>query len=449
MEDVPVTAYATAGGLNIAYQVIGSGPVDLVYAPGLVNHIESTWDDPALARHCRRLASFSRLMLFDKRGSGLSDRVPAWDKPTLEQRMDDISAVMDAAGSERAAIFATADGTPVAMLFAATYPDRVSALVLCASSARMLEASDYSIGLPAKSAEEALLPMKERWGNASAPMALEILAPSLSGEVRWRNVLARMQRLAATPTAADAYWRMNIQIDVRSVLSAITVPTLVLHTAGDLLYPIAQGRFVAEGIQGARMVELAGTDHLYWSENGDRVADEIEEFLSGARSSQSNDRVLATVLFTDIVDSTATAATIGDRRWHDLLDSHDRMVCRQLSRFRGREIKRTGDGFVATFDGPARAIECASAIRDGAHGLDLEVRAGLHTGEIEFDGDDIGGIAVNVSARIQAKAEPSEVLVSRTVKDLVAGSLFHFENRGSHTLKGVPDTWELFAVSGT
>lgn len=449
MEDVPVTAYATAGGLNIAYQVIGSGPVDLVYAPGLVNHIESTWDDPALARHCRRLASFSRLMLFDKRGSGLSDRVPAWDKPTLEQRMDDISAVMDAAGSERAAIFATADGTPVAMLFAATYPDRVSALVLCASSARMLEASDYSIGLPAKSAEEALLPMKERWGNASAPMALEILAPSLSGEVRWRNVLARMQRLAATPTAADAYWRMNIQIDVRSVLSAITVPTLVLHTAGDLLYPIAQGRFVAEGIQGARMVELAGTDHLYWSENGERVADEIEEFLSGARSSQSNDRVLATVLFTDIVDSTATAATIGDRRWHDLLDSHDRMVCRQLSRFRGREIKRTGDGFVATFDGPARAIECASAIRDGAHGLDLEVRAGLHTGEIEFDGDDIGGIAVNVSARIQAKAEPSEVLVSRTVKDLVAGSLFHFENRGSHTLKGVPDTWELFAVSGT
>ena len=378
----------------------------------------------------------------------MSDRVPAWDKPTLEQRMDDISAVMDAAGSERAAIFATADGTPVAMLFAATYPERVTALVLCASSARMLDAADYPIGLPAKSVEEALRPMKERWGRASAPMALEILAPSLSGEARWRNALARMQRLAATPTAADAYWRMNIQIDVRSVLSAITVPTLVLHITGDLLYPIAQGRFVAEGIQGARMVELAGTDHLYWSENGDRVADEIEEFLSGARSSASNDRVLATVLFTDIVNSTAIAAAIGDRRWHDLLDSHDNMVRRQLNRFRGREIKRTGDGFVATYDGPPRAIEYACAIRDGAHGLDLEVRVGLHTGEIEIDGDDISGIAVNVSARIQAKAEPSEVVVSRTVKDLVAGSRFHFENRGSHTLKGVPDTWELFAVSG-
>ncbi len=448
MDDEPVTAYATAGGLNVAYQVIGGGPVDLVYAPGLLNHIESTWDEPALARHCRRLASFSRLMLFDKRGSGMSDRVPAWDKPTLEQRMDDISAVMEAAGSERAAIFATADGTPVAMLFAATHPERVTALVLCASSARMLEAADYSIGLPAWSVEEALQPMKKRWGDASAPMALEILAPSLSGEARWRNALARMQRLAATPTAADAYWRMNIQIDVRSVLSAIKVPTLVLHTIGDLLYPIAQGRFVAEGIQWSRMVELAGTDHLYWSENGDRVADEIEEFLSGARSSQSNDRVLATVLFTDIVDSTATAAALGDRRWHDLLDSHDHMVRRQLNRFRGREIKRTGDGFVATYDGPARAIECACAIRDGGRGLDLELRVGLHTGEIEFDGDDIGGIAVNVAARIQAKAEPSEVLVSRTVKDLVAGSRFHFENRGSHILKGVPDTWELFAVSG-
>jgi class 3 adenylate cyclase len=441
-----VTAYATAGELNIAYQILGSGPADLVYVPGLVNHIEGTWDEPALARHCRRLASFSRLILFDKRGSGMSDRVAVWDKPTLEQRMDDVSAVMDAAGSERAALFATADGTPVAMLFAASYPERVTALILYAASARISTAPDYPIGLPDEVVEIILAEGKRTWGDPSSP-GIDILAPSLRDNVRWRSALARMQRLAVTPPAAEAYWRMNVETDVRAVLPTISVPTLILHTSGDLMYPLAQATYVAEHIRGASLVELSGTDHLYWSQNGDAVADEIEEFLSGSRSHGDSDRVLATVLFTDIVDSTATAVGLGDRRWRDLLVSHDQMVRRQLNRYRGKEVKRTGDGFLATFDGPGRAIECACAIRDGARGLDLEIRAGLHTGEIDVGSDDIGGVAVNIAARIEAKAAPSEVLVSRTVKDLVAGSHLQLDTRGRHKLKGVSDSWELFSVA--
>jgi pimeloyl-ACP methyl ester carboxylesterase len=296
--------------------------------PGLLNHIEGTWEEPALARHCRRLASFSRLILFDKRGSGMSDRVAIWDKPTLEQRMDDISAVMDAAGSERAALFATADGTPVAMLFAATYPEQITALILYAASARILAAPDHPIGMADEIVEIGLHEGKRRWGDATSPTGLEIRAPSLRDDVRWPGALARMQRLAVTPAAAEAYWRMNVETEVRTVLGTISVPTLILHTSGDLLYPIAQARYVAEHIPGARLVDPPGTDHLYWSENGDAVADEIEEFLSGSRSHGDSDRVLATVLFTDIVDSTATAVGLGDRRWRDLLDSHDHMVRR-------------------------------------------------------------------------------------------------------------------------
>ncbi|MGZ6589770.1 MAG: adenylate/guanylate cyclase domain-containing protein [Solirubrobacteraceae bacterium] len=443
------TRYASSAGGDVAYQIIGDGSLDLLYVPGQVNHIESTWDEPMVARHCRRLASFSRLIIFDKRGTGLSDRLPHGVSPTLEERMDDARAVLDAVSSERAAVFAMADGVQVATLFAVTYPERVQALVLYAASARMLADENYPVGVPAELVPDLHEMFDTRWGNEDAPTAVEILTPSLADDPGWRQSLARMQRRAGTPRSQLDYFRMILETDIRDILPAVRAPTLVLACTGDLLFPVDQSRYVAEHIPGARFVELKGSDHLYWAQNGDVVADEIAEFLTGTRHVGSQERVVATVLFTDIVRSTERASELGDSRWAEILEAHNAAVRQQLALFRGREVDTAGDGFFATFDGPARAIRCAEAIQRAVRPLGIEIRAGLHAGECELMDEKVGGIAVNVGARVAGKAGAGEVLVSRTVVDLVAGSGIEFADAGEHELKGVPGHWQLFRVESS
>jgi len=434
----PQTRYAKSGDVHIAYQVVGDGPFDLVFVPGWVSHLEVAWEEPSLARFYNRLASFSRLILFDKRGTGLSDRVSVKEVPTLEQRMDDVRAVMDAVGSERAALMGASEGGPMSVLFAATYPQRTSALVLYGTMARRFEL---------RPTDEQLQPvfdaMERTWGQA---MDTGLWAPSRAHDQQFKEWLARLGRLGASPGAAAALIRMMIQMDVGHVLSAIRVPTLVIHRTGDRAVAVDLGKRLAEQIPGAKYAELPGDDHLPWVGDADAILDEIEEFLTGVRPAPEPDRVLATVLFTDIVGSTERAAELGDHRWRDLLDSYYSLARKELAFFRGREVKTTGDGFLATFDGPARGIRCACAISDSARPLGIEVRAGLHTGECEIMGEDIGGIAVHIGARVAAQAGSGEVLVSSTVKDLVAGSGLRFEDRGAHALKGVPEEWRLFAV---
>jgi pimeloyl-ACP methyl ester carboxylesterase len=437
----PETRYAKSGDVHIAYQVVGDGPRDLVLVPGWVSHLEYEWEEPLFARFLRRLASFSRLILLDRRGTGLSDRVSAL--PSLEQRMDDVRAVMDRAGSERAAILGISEGGPMAMMFAATHPERVSALVLCATFARLTQAADYPIGVPTEIFELFIQRMRESWGQGAT---VDGFAPSLAGDPHFRETWARMERVAVSPAGFEALMRIQSETDARGILPVIRVPTLILHRAGDLVVRVGQARFVAERIAGAKYVELPGNDHFPWV-GDDAMADEVEEFLTGARRAVEADRVLATVLFSDIVGSTEHAAKIGDRRWCEVLESYLSLVRRQLGRFRGREVDTTGDGMLASFDGPARAIRCACAIRAGVFQLGIEVRAGLHTGECAIIGDKVGGIAVHIGARVAAAAKPNEVLVSATVKDLVAGSGIDFEPRGVHTLKGVPGEWSLYAVS--
>lgn len=431
-----------AGRASIAYQVSGDGP-DVVLVPGFLDHIEAIWQDAGFAEFFRRVASFARLIAFDKRGSGMSDRLPAGEEVRIDERMDDIGAVMDAVGVERAVLLAHADGVHVATVFAATFPDRVSGLITYASSARMLPDAGYPPALSAEAWEAALEDLEQRWGDPDQPAGIELFTPSRIDDAEWRSTLARMQRLTCSPPAARAYLRMTLHQDIRDVLPAVAVPTLVLHRRNELIYPLDHGRWFADHIEGARFVEVAGIDHF----SMEGLLDEIEEFVTGHRGSGSPDTVLATVLFTDIVNSTHTASSVGDREWRVLLDRHDSMVRRQLERFRGREIKHTGDGFLATFEGPARAIEAAWALRDGSQALGLEIRAGLHTGVVELRGADISGTAVNLAARVQACAEPAEVLVSRTVADLLAGSSFRFTDRGSHQLKGVPGDWQVYAVA--
>lgn len=437
----PETRYAKSGEVNIAYQVVGDGPRDLVLVPGWVSNIEVLWEEPALARFLRRLASFSRLILFDKRGTGLSDRVA--DMPTLEIRMDDVRAVMDAVDSERAALLGYSEGGPMCALFAATYPARTSALIMGGSYARRTWAPDYPWAPTPEEHQSFLEKCQREWGG---PVGLEIRAPSVARDERFRQWWARYLRMSASPGANLALLRMNAEIDIRHVLPAIRVPTLVLHSVGDPGIDVRGGRYLGEKIPGAKYVELPGNDHLPWLSDAEAILDEVEEFLTGVRHGAEPDRVLATVLFTDIVRATERAAALGDRRWRDLLDSHHALVRRELARFRGREVDTTGDGFLATFDGPARAIRCACAVSEGARELDLEIRAGLHTGECELIGDKVGGIAVHIGARVAASASPGEVLVSSTVKDLVAGSGLRFVDRGVHALKGVPGEWRLFAV---
>jgi pimeloyl-ACP methyl ester carboxylesterase len=442
--DLPQTRYARSGDVHIAYQVVGEGPPDLIYVPGWVSHLDYFWEEPGYARFLRRLASFSRLILFDKRGTGLSDRVPPNELPTLEQRMSDVTAVMDAVGSERAALMGMSEGGPMCALFAATYPARTTALVMFGSYARRMLAPDYPAGLSQEEHEAFLREIRDGWGG---PVGLAGRAPSMVGDERFTQWWSTYLRMSASPGAAEALTRMNAEIDVRHVLETIQVPTLILHRSGDRALSVDGARYMAGRIQGAKLIELPGADHLPFLGDQDAVLDEVEEFLTGVRHAPSFDRVLATVLFTDIVDSTAKAAELGDSAWRELLGEHHRLVRRELTRFRGNEIDTAGDGFFAHFDGPARGIQCACAITHAVRGLGLEVRAGLHTGECEISNGNVAGIAVHVGARVAAHAGPGEVLVSSTVKDLVAGSGIQFQDSGVVTLKGVPGEWHLYSAS--
>ena len=436
------TKYARSGDVHIAYQVVGQGPIDLVYVPAFVSYVEGIWEEPSSARYFERLASFSRLVVFDKRGTGLSDRVPG--VPTLEERMDDVRAVMDAVGLERAVLFGSSEGGPMCLLFAATYPERTSALVLYGSYPRVAWAPDYPCGTTPEAFEAFAKVIEREWGSGAF---LKLVAPSVAADERFKQASARFERLAASPGAAIAIQRMNREIDVRHLLPAVRVPTLVIYRARELVAHVEGSRYLAQHIPGARYVELPGVDYLPWVGDQDAIVDEIQEFLTGVRPPPESDRVLATVLFTDVVGSTEQAARLGDHSWQELLERHHSLVRKELARFRGREVDTAGDGFLATFDGPARAIRCACSIRDGVRRLGIEIRAGLHTGEIEQKGAKISGIAVHIGARVVGTARASEVLVSSTVKDLVAGSGIRFADRGPHVLKGIPGEWHLFAAT--
>lgn len=437
--------YARTGDVNIAYQVLGHGPITIVYVPGLLNLIEATTEVPAIERYFERMAGFSRIIVFDKRGTGLSDRVPAGAVCDVELRLEDVRAVLDANELERAILFGTADGVPVATLFAARYPSRVEALVLMAGTARWMYDPGYDVGV----APEMVLPIEvwlERWGNAAAPLAIEITAPSTTDNPHWKETLARLQRRAATPPAAHEYWEQAmVSTDIRTVLPEIAVPTLVMHCTGDSLIPVGQARFVAERIPGARFTEFPGTDHLFFFENGDSVAAETEEFLTGSRRAASGSQRVSTVLFTDLVASTEMAARLGDSRWRDILEDHDRTLQREVDRLGGRLVKNTGDGMLAIFEDPAAAVRCGIEACDAVRALGVEARAAAHSGLVELRGDDISGIAVHIAARVLAEAGPSEVLVTRTLKDLLAGSSLRFSPRGVRRLKGVEDEWEIYA----
>jgi pimeloyl-ACP methyl ester carboxylesterase len=438
---VPEIRYAKSGEVSIAYQVFGTGPLDLVFIPGWVSNIEIFWEEPAIVRFLTRLASFSRVILFDKRGTGLSDRVA--EMPNLETRMDDVRAVLDAVGSERAALFGFSEGGVLCALFAATNPARTSALIMHGSYARLTWHPDYPWG-PTDAERTAFIDDAVRnWGG---PIGVDERAPSMAHDERFRHWWARFLRLSASPAAFSTLAQMNAQIDIRQVLPAIRVPALILHNVNERTLPIGGSRYLAQHIPDAKLVELPGSDHVPWLTDAEAVADEVEEFLTGVRRGPEPDRVLATVLFTDIVAASERAAALGDRRWRDWLERHHAMIRRALTRFRGREIYTAGDGFLATFDGPARAVRCACAITDEVRSLGIEVRAGLHTGECEIMDDKLGGIAVHIGSRVAAIAQPGEVLVSSTVKDRVAGSGLSFQERGPQQLKGIPGEWKLFAV---
>ncbi len=425
----PRTHYAQNGDVNIAYQVTGDGPLDLVIVPGFISHLDLDWTAPGFERFAGRLAAFSRLIRFDKRGTGLSD--PAPGAATLEQRMEDVRVVMDAVGSERAALLGYSEGGPMAALFAATYPERTLALVMYGSFP-----AGRSLGPQPEFSEM----IRDSWGEGRI---VDFFAPSLAHDDRLREAMGAAERASASPAMARALMEALAETDVTAVLPEVRVPTLVLHRRGDYI-PIDGARVIAESVPGARLVELDGSDHLPFLGDSDAIVEEVEEFLTGARNVAEPERALATVMFTDIVDSTRRAAELGDARWRDLLERHDELVARQIERARGRKIKSTGDGVLATFDGPARAIGCAAAIVDELDRDGIEIRAGIHTGECELLGDDVAGMAVHIGARIAGLAGNGEVLVSSTVKDLVAGSQIGFEPRGAHVLKGVPGEWQIF-----
>ena len=424
--------------------MIGDGPLDLVFVPGFVSHIEVSAEEPHASRFFGRLASFARLIVFDKRGTGMSDRVSPAELPTLEERMDDVRAVMDAAGSERAALLGVSEGGPMSALFAATYPERTSHLILYGTQMCFTATDDHDWLPPRHDLEELIGYMQEEWGKG--PL-LNIFAPSMEADERFAEWWAKALRFAASPAGGVGIMRMVADTDARHVLPSIHVPTLIVHRADELLVPVLSGRYIAEHIPGAKYVELPGVDHIPWVGDTEPILEEIEEFLTGTRRVAEPDRMLATVMFTDIVDSTSRATAMGDRDWRELIERHDELVRRQIDMHRGRAVKTMGDGFLATFDGPARAIRCATCARDAVRQLGIEIRAGLHTGECEVMGDDIAGIAVNIGARVGSAAAPGEVLVSRTVTDLVAGSGIEFTDRGTHSLKGVPGEWQLYAVA--
>lgn len=444
VEAAPAIRYArTADGVHIAYQTLGEGP-PLLYMPHWATHLELLWEEPLTAGFIARLAEFSTVILFDKRGVGLSDPVPTPMLPTLEKWCDDALAVLDATNNDRAALMGCDAGALLMQLLAALHPARTSALVLYGTGARMRRAPDYLAGVPDHLADSFLDTVEESWG--SHPVGIDVSDPSMSTDDTYRSYQVRYQRQSASPGVILEMMRVILEVDLRSVLPTIQAPTLVLHRTGDRWYPIAHGRYLAEHIPGARLVELQGEDHSPEFGDADAVIREVEMFLTGSSHAPETDRVLLTVLFTDLVSSTADASEMGDRSWQSVLDRHDSLVHRQLERYRGRLVKHTGDGLLASFDGPARAVRCATAIREALRGMGLQVRVGVHTGEVILRGDDLAGIAVHIAQRVCSTAAASEVLVSRTVVDLVAGSGIDFDDHGEHVLKGVPGSWHLFAV---
>jgi len=440
---LPETQYAQSGDFSIAYQVMGSGPVDIILVPGIISHIDYQHELPGYTQILRRMARFSRVVTFDKRGQGLSDRLA--DVPSLEDRIDDVRAVMDAIGSRRAVLVGFSEGASMSVLFATTYPDRVSHLVLFGGLARIADLFPPSFS-PAE-ADERLANLVKRWGSGS------FLANVFASEASNPDAAARIakfEKLACSPGAIRSYIISNRRIDVNAILPCVRAPTLILHRATDAQVPVALGRKMAAGIPGAKYIEYPSGDHAFWTGDTDTLVGDIEEFVTGHRQAGDADleRILATVMFTDIVDSTRQAAEIGDQRWRGRLDEHDALARQFIDRHRGNLVKTTGDGVLATFDGPGRAIRCALSLSSAARQIGLPVRAGLHTGEIEMRGSDIGGIAVHAAARVMSQSAPDEVLVSRVVTDLVAGAGLRFSERGSYELKGLPGKWDLFAATG-
>jgi class 3 adenylate cyclase len=431
------TRYAKNGDIHVAYQVFGEGDVDLVFVPGFISHIENYWDEPKFARWLRRLGSFSRAILFDKQGTGLSDRVSKI--PSMDVRMDDVRAVMDSEGVERAAIFGISEGGSLATLFAASHPDRSQALILYGAFAQ------FTSWIPTQEAMEDLFQyIDSAWGSGGS---LQMFAPTMEDDLAFKHWWGKFERLGGSPGAAKTLILMNSQIDITDILPSVNVPSLIIHRRDDVAVDVKAGRLLAERIPNAQYVELAGVDHMPWvGENPNQILDEMAQFLTGEWPPVQTERILATVLFTDIVDSTKRAAGMGDQRWRDLLERHHDLVRGELNRFRGREIDTAGDGFFAIFDGPARAIHCACAIREALASLGIEIRAGLHTGECEVLDDKVSGIAVHIGARVMGQAGPGDVLVTSTVKDLVAGSGLRFIDLDVHALSGIPGEWRLCAV---
>jgi class 3 adenylate cyclase len=440
---VPTTLYTRSGEYNIAYQVVGDGDLDFLYIPGYVSNVELAWEEPLLARFLERLTSFSRLILFDKRGTGLSDRVPVDQLPTLEERMQDVVAVLDAAGSIRAALLGHSEGGNLAVLYAATHPERTLTLVTTGIFASRIRSEDYPWAPTLEERERYIADVEANWGTDAD---VERLAPSASQNEAFAKRLATYFRRSASPGAAAALLRVNSQIDIRNLLETVRVPTLVIHRTDDRDASVDEGRWIASRIPDARFLELPGPDHLPWVGDQDRLLDAVEEFVTGQRPVPRADRVLATVLVTDIVGSTDRAVALGDREWKELLQQHRAAVRRELERFDGREVDTAGDGFLVTFAGPGRAIRAAAAIVEALRPLGVEVRCGVHTGECELMADGIGGVAVHIAARVAGLAVPGEILVTRTVTDLVAGSGISFEPRGEQALKGIPDPQPLFGV---
>ncbi len=442
----PVVKYTKTGDFNIAYQVLGDGPVDLLLLPGWVTHLELQWDVAPIGRFLERLARFSRLIQFDKRGTGLSDRVSPSELPTLEQRMDEVRAVMDAAGSERAVLMGTIGGGAMSGLFAATFPERALGLILYGTFGR-LEPDTGLMARLAPTQEAAIERIEREWGTEG--VCVSFWAPSIVTDEETKGAYLRLSRSSVSPGAARVLMQMGYALDWEEFLPAIHVPTLVLHRTDDLVVPVHQGRRLAELIPSANFVELPGGDHLMWAGDQESVLREVEAFVSSIGPRPRDDRVLMTILFTDIVESTETASRLGDKAWSELLDRHHRVVREQLERYRGHEIETAGDSFLATFDGPARAIECAQAVMESAASIGITLRAGLHTGEAEVAADGLRGIAVHIAARTVALADPGEILVTSTLRDLVAGSGIVFQDRGTATMKGVPGEQQVFAADAS